>query len=294
MTIQPTAVALPSEQQRPPSLREQVLRMEHEFALAAPRGMEARQVVRDVLTAISQNPDLLKCEPRSVLGGAMTMAQLGLRVGVLGHGWLLPFWDSRAKWVDDNGRERTGMHKAQLIIGYKGLVSLAYRSGEISKITARTVRANDHFDLSYGLDEHLTHRPATGDRGEPVGYYATVKLKGSGEAMFYHMTHAEMEVYRDRFAMAKRKDGTLVGPWRDSFEGMAHKTCLRQLSKFMPQGTDLAVALAVDDTVRVDVTPTVAPEYVSEHVEAPGPEQTPHVGADTFADGTLPVGGESA
>ena len=248
---------------QPLTLRQQVQRMEHEFALAAPKGVEAQQIVRDVLTAISQNPDLLKCDPQSVLGGAMTMAQLGLRVGVLGHGWLLPFWDYRSKGF-----------KAQLIIGYQGLAELGYRSQQIDKITARTVHEHDHFSVEYGLNEHLTHRPASGDRGKPVGYYATVRIKGSPDPMFYYMTQEEMEVYRDRYAMAKKKDGTVVGPWKSEFEGMAKKTCFRQLSKFMPKGTDLAAALAADESVRLDIDPSHRPEYVSVQPDRDAPPET--------------------
>ena len=268
-----------------PTLRHQVQAMEHQFALAAPRGVEARQVVRDVLTAISQNPDLLNCEPQSVLGGAMTMAQLGLRVGVLGHGWLLPFNQSEK---DENGRW-IKVRRAQLVIGYQGLVALAYRSGQIEKITARTVHANDHFSIEYGLNEHLTHRPAAGNRGEPVGYYATVKVRDA-EPMFYHMTHEEMCVYRDRYAMAKKRDGSIVGPWRDNFESMAHKTCVRQLSKFMPKGTDLAVALSVDDTVRVDLEPTAPPELVSVHPERDDAPQTVQIDAEPEAGDLFEAG----
>lgn len=237
------------------SLRQQVQSMEHQFALAAPKGVEARQIVRDVLTAISQNPDLLKCDPQSVLGGAMTMAQLGLRVGVLGHGWLLPFRD----W-------KTKQHKAQLVIGYQGLVALAYRSGQIKSLRARTVHEHDHFAVEYGIEEKLVHRPAAGDRGPAVGYYAVVQFLPDGHS-FYHLTKAEAEVYRDRYAMAKKSDGSVVGPWKTEFDAMAMKTCVRQLSKFMPKGTDLAVALAADETVRVDLTPDVSPEMVSVHVE---------------------------
>lgn len=268
-------VALPSEQPQPPTMRQQIERMHDQFAMAAPRGVEAQQIVRDALTAISQNPDLMACEPRSVLGGLMTMAQLGLRVGVLGHGWLIPFNQNTRV----NG-QWTKVKKAQLVIGYQGMIALAYRSGMVDRITARVVHANDHFDLEYGLDEHLVHRPAALDRGDPVGYYATVKLRGAGEPMFYHMTHDEMLVYRDRYAMAKTRDGKVVGPWVDNFPDMAKKTCLRQLSKFMPKGTDLAAAMAVDDTVRIDISPTADPVHVSHHIEQQRPDGTARVELD--------------
>lgn len=276
-----TDIALPSEN-RQPTLRDQIQRMEHQFSLAAPRGVEAKQIVRDALTALSQNPDLANCTPQSVLGGLMTMAQLGLRVGVLGHGWLIPFNNTRK---DDYGNWQK-VREAQLVIGYQGLVALAYRSGQIEKITARTVHENDYFDVEYGLNEHLSHRPATGDRGKPTGYYATVKIRDA-EPMFYYMTHEEMEVYRDRYAMSKK------GPWATEFEGMAKKTCLRQLSKYMPKGTDLAVALSVDDTVRVDLSPQSQPEYVSAHVERPTATETPHVAGSVAAESAeLPMGGD--
>lgn len=260
-----TAVSI-AQQGQQATLRDQVQKMEHQFALAAPKGVEARQIVRDVLTAISQNPDLLKCDPQSVLGGAMTMAQLGLRVGVLGHGWLLPFWD----------RQSHGF-KAQLVIGYQGLIALAHRSGQIKSLSARTVHENDHFYIEYGVNENLVHRPAAGDRGEVIGYYAVVKFLPDGHS-FYYLTKPEAEVYRDRYAMAKKRDGSVVGPWKTEFDAMAKKTCIRQLSKMMPKGTDLAVALATDDTVRVDVNPKALPEHVSEHPERSEAEQTVHVG----------------
>ena len=277
-----TAVSVATSGQQV-TLRQQVQAMEHQFALAAPKGVEARQIVRDVLTAISQNPDLLKCDPQSVLGGAMTMAQLGLRVGVLGHGWLLPFHDWKSK-----------TYKAQLVIGYQGLVALAHRSGQIKSLSARKVHANDHFHVEYGVEENLVHRPAAGDRGEVVGYYAVVRFLPQGHS-FYYLTKAEAEVYRDRYAMAKKRDGSVVGPWKSEFDAMAMKTCVRQLAKFMPKGTDLATALAVDDSVRVDITPTTSPEYVSSHPERQESPETVHVGdvldADPFAQAEA---GESA
>lgn len=286
-------VALPSESQ-PPNLKQQVVRMEHQFAMAAPRGVEAAQIVRDVLTAISKNPRLAECVPESVLGGAMTMAQLGLRIGVdgLGHGWLIPFWNSRYEWTDQQGRTRKGANVAQLIIGYQGLVELAHRTDKIKSLSARTVRERDHFELEYGIDEKLVHRPAKGERGDPTGYYAVVRFTNGGHSFFY-MNHDEMEAYRDRYAMAKTKDGTVIGPWKDTFEKMAHKTTVRQLSKFMPKSTELAIALAADDTVRLDVSPTADIEHVVERIE-PGEVVSTPSAADDIPVQDPPAGGGEA
>ena len=238
----------------PQTLAQKINAMEEQFRLAMPRGVEARQLIRDALTVLRTTPKLAECQPQSVLGGLMTCAQLGLRPGVLGHAWLLPFWDKHSR-----------QFKAQLVIGYQGLVELAHRSGKIASLIARTVHANDHFEVDYGLADDLVHKPAMrGPRGEPVAYYAIVKLTTRGHA-FIVMTHDDMTAYRDRYAMARNKQGEIVGPWRDQFEGMAHKTCVRQLAKWMPKSTDLAVALEADESIRFDIDPTADAAAVSVH-----------------------------
>jgi recombination protein RecT len=246
-------------------------RMEQQFQRAMPRGAEATQLIRDVQTLLSTNPKLAECVPATIYGGAMTMAQLGLRPGVLGHGWLVAFRD-----------KKSGRMQAQLVLGYQGMVELAHRSGKIRSLIARTVFENDDYRVEYGLHEDLVHRPAPGDRGRPIAYYAVALFTTGGHA-FITMTHAEMEAYRDRYAMARTRDGKIVGPWREQFEGMAHKTCVRQLAKWMPKGTDLAIGIAADESVRVDVDPLHSPETVS---IAAGEDDT--IDGETIEDNDLP------
>jgi len=258
------------------ALARQIKDMESQFALAMPRGAEATQLVRDALTALRMTPKLADCTPASVLGGLMTCAQLGLRPGVLGHAWLLPFWDSKSR-----------THKAQLVIGYQGLVELAHRSGRIASLIARTVYANDGFDVDYGLADRLTHKPALkGDRGEPIAYYAIAKFTTGGHA-FVVMTHDEMVVYRDRYAMAKNEERQVIGPWRDQFEGMAHKTCVRQLAKWMPKSTEFAAALVADEGVRLDLSPEADVAEMTHHYQ-PGDEDTVVVEGEVVSDDAAP------
>lgn len=249
-----------------PSLAQQIQNMEDHFRRAMPRGAEATQLVRDALTCLRTTPKLMECEPQSVLGSLMTCAQLGLRPGVpgLGHAWVLPFWDSRLKWIDATGRERSGGQRAQLIIGYQGFRELAQRTGQISTMIGRVVYANDFFEVDYGIADNLIHRPRLdGTRGEAVGYYAIVKYTSGGYA-FWHMSKSEVEEHRDAYAMARKpiyengkKTGQteIVGPWRDNFDEMAVKTAFLRLAKWIPKNTDLATAIEADGTVRVDVTP---------------------------------------
>lgn len=247
------------------TLADEIRNMQSQYQMAMPRGVEATQLVRDALTALRTNPKLGECEQASVLGSLMTCAQLGLRPGVLGHAWLLPFWDRKA-FTDDQGRTRGG-HKAQLVIGYQGLIELALRSGKISSLIARTVYKNDEFSVDYGLADMLVHRPNLfSDRGEPIAYYAIAKFTSGGHA-FIVMTHREMLDYRQKHAKARTKEGEVFGPWVDNFEGMAHKTCIRQLSKYMPKSTELAIAIAADEGVRVDIRPDVDAAEATDHPE---------------------------
>lgn len=219
-------------------------RLQPSFQLAMPKGMEATRLVRDALTCLRTVKDLDRCDPDSVLGALMTCAQLGLRPGVLGHAWPLPYWDGR-----------TQGYRAQLVIGYQGLIELAHRSGQIASLIARTVHEHDHFDVDYGLADSLVHKPnLRGDRGAPIAYYAIAKFISGGHA-FLVMTHTDMVAHRDRYA-PRNRDKKIVGPWVDNFDAMAMKTTIRQLAKYMPKSTDLlAEAIAADGGVRIDLNP---------------------------------------
>jgi recombination protein RecT len=219
-------------------LKARIREMESQFQLAMPKGVEAKQLVRDAMTVMSTNPNLATCEPRSVLGALMTCAQLGLRPGVLGQAWVIPF-----------------KGKGQLVIGYQGLIALAQRSGDIKSISARIVHEADHFDYEFGLDERLTHRPATDNRGQAIAYYCVVKSTRGG-TYWDVMSRGDAERHRDRFAMARKAGGEIVGPWVDHFDSMALKTVIMRVLKLAPRSTELHQAIAADESFRVDLSPT--------------------------------------
>lgn len=233
--------------QRDPAkeLRTKIQAMESQFQLAMPRGVEAKQLIRDAMTVLSTNPGLARCDPKSVLGALMTCSQLGLRPGVLGQAWVIPF-----------------KGKGQLIVGYKGLIDLAQRSGDIASISARIAYEADHFDYEYGLEERLVHRPyRAGDRGKAVAYYCVIKTRNGG-TMWDVLERADAERHRDKFAMT-RKDGRVVGVWLDHFDAMALKTVIMRVLKLAPRSTELHQAMAADESVRVDLSPNVDPVEVS-------------------------------
>jgi recombination protein RecT len=222
-------------------LRAQIRAMVPQFQLAMPHGADAEQLARDALTVLSNNPKLMECDPRSVIGGLMTIAQLGLRpgVGALGHAWLIPF-----------------KGKATLVIGYKGWLELVYRSGMVSTIGVRPIREADTFSYEYqDARTVIRHVPEWRTESPIIGWYGVATRTDGGEMITEPWSRERVERHRDRFAMAKDRNGTIVGPWRDDFESMAAKTVLLNLMRLLPKSTEIMRAQAADDTVRVQVNP---------------------------------------
>mgnify|MGYP005842479015 CR=1 FL=1 len=204
-----------------------------QMALALPKTMTPDRMARIVLTECRRTPALLKTNQESFLGAVLQCAQLGLEPGsALGHCYLLPF---------GNGKAKDGKPNCQLIIGYRGMIDLARRSGQIVSLQAYTVHEKDDFSWQLGLNPDIHHVPsAEADRGKMVYVYAVAKLKDGG-IQFEVMSRAEVEAIRKQ-----SKAGT-SGPWVTHFSEMARKTVLRRLFKFLPVSIEAARAVEVDE-----------------------------------------------
>lgn len=188
-----------------------------------PKHMDAERMSRIALNVIRTNPLLLQCELPSLMGAVMESAKLGLEPGLLGQAYILPFKNYKASKAA--GRD---VYESQFLIGYKGLIDLVRRSGQVSTISAQTVYENDGFEFEYGLEDKLVHKPTLTDKGAPIAYYAIAKMKDGGYN-FVVMSKQDVEKHRDSYAKAKE-----FGPWKDEFDAMARKTVLRQLIKYLP------------------------------------------------------------
>ena len=210
-----------------------------QIARALPKHMSAERFARIVLTECRRTPRLMGCTQESLLGAVMLSAQLGLEPGPLGHAYMVPFRNTKA-----------GTTEVQFIIGYKGLIDLARRSGNIESIVAREVCERDVFEFEYGLDERLVHRPALTDRGSPIAYYAVAKYRDGGHTMLV----MSLDDIAARRARSRAKDS---GPWVTDPDAMSKKTVIRAMASYLPLSIEAAQAVLADETVTTDLGPDV-------------------------------------
>ena len=202
-----------------------------QFATALPKHVNSERFVRIAITTIRQNPKLAKCSQESLLGALMVSAQLGLEPGTLGQCYLIPFENKKAGTVE-----------CQFQIGYKGLIELLRRSGQLSDIYSYTVYENDDFNIEYGLSRTLTHKPNFDERGEIKGFYAVAILKDGAKA-FEYMTKNEVVKHEEKYRKGSYKNDV----WNKNFEEMSQKTVVKKLLKWLPVSVEFLEMAAKDE-----------------------------------------------
>ncbi len=241
---------------RVPTLRDMLERSKDRLGEVLPKHLTPERLVRITVALAARTPKLLDCSPGSILNCVMQAAQLGLEPGnVMGTCYFVPY-----------GKEST------LIVGYRGLIELARRSGQIDSIEAHVVHAKDKFSLKYGLEPELTHEPdLSGDPGAMVLAYSIARFKDGGKHVEV-MTRSQIEKVRER-----SKSGQ-SGPWATDYEEMCRKTVVRRAAKYWPLSPEMVDAIEVDTRNEfegaIDVTNYTAPPPPKAGAEkkAPAPE----------------------
>lgn len=235
--------------------------MKEQLAAALPRHMTAERMIRIATTEIRKVPALGDCDTMSFVSAIVQCSQLGLEPGgALGHAYLLPF---------GNRNEKSGKKKnVQLIIGYRGMIDLARRSGQIASLSARVVREGDDFSFEFGLEEKLVHRPGENEDAPVTHVYAVARLKDGG-TQFEVMTRKQIELVR-----AQSKAGN-NGPWVTHWEEMAKKTAIRRLFKYLPVSIEIQRAVSMDEKETLTIDPADASVITGEYsvVENAGVEE---------------------
>ena len=193
-----------------------------QLSKVATKHLTAEKLMRLVTGEVKKVPALAKCSVASVMRCVMEAARLGLQPGgALGQFYIVPY-----------GSEATP------IVGYRGLITLARRSGKIKRLEAHVVYEADEFAVRFGTDPGLTHVPSLkGDRGDIVAAYMVVQMEGESIQVEV-MTYAEIVAIRDRSRASKN------GPWVTDFAEMARKTVVRRGCKYLPMDTEESAPLA--------------------------------------------------
>lgn len=215
-----------------------------------PAHLNPERMLRIFAMAIYKTPKLAECDPMSLLGAMMACASFGLEPNTpLGHAYLIPFEKKKnvaGKWIT----ERVDVN---LIIGYRGFIDLARRSGNMVSIHADVVYEGDEFSFEYGSNMHLRHVPKGSRKGRQPAYcYAHAKLK-DGEA-FEVLPDEEVlnirnnaEGYKSALRQKEKNERAFqTSPWVAHEHEMKAKTMIRRLSKMLPMSIEFANAVALD------------------------------------------------
>jgi recombination protein RecT len=205
-----------------PSVGQFIQTLRPEIQRALPKGMDADRIARLALTVVRRDDKLAACAPESFAGALLTAAALGLEPGINGEAYLVAY-----------------RGECTLIVGYQGLAKLFWQHPLANHLDAQAVHENDEFDYAYGLEPYLSHKPATGERGKVVAYYAVASLT-TGAKAFIVLTPEEVKALRGG------KTGS-NGGIPDPMHWMERKTALRQLFKLVPKSATLSRALDADE-----------------------------------------------
>ncbi len=186
-----------------------------------------------VLNTMVRNPDLQQASLESVLDAIRVSATLKLEpTGILGEGYILKYGST-----------------AQFEAGYRGLMKLARRSGQVAAMDAQVVYTRDPFDIQLGTEPRIDHRPTVeGERGGYRGVYAWARLT-TGELVIEWMTDVDVQAVRK----VSRNGSGANSPWVNHYGEMARKTVIKRLMKRLPLGADAEYALRYE--AEQDATP---------------------------------------
>lgn len=196
---------------------------------AVPRTIgDPSRLLRIAFNTICYDEKLVQCTHSSLMAAVFEALKLGLTIGgPMQESWVIPF-------------KSRGQLEATLIPGYMGYRNLIDRSRAVLDLHPRAVYANDDFDVEYGSNPRLIHRPWEAlhkpESGDFIAAYSVARLRGGGlqfEVMYEH----EINAHRAR-SKAFQNAGNDT-PWRTDYVPMALKTTIRKIAKYLPKSSEV-------------------------------------------------------
>jgi recombination protein RecT len=203
---------------------DRLMKMKPYLEKILPNEMSADRSIMSAISELKNNPALNSCCPKSICGGILRIAQMGLEIGsVLGKVYLVPF----------NG-------EITLMLGYRGMLDLIRRSPDVFSIKSACVYSNDLFEFEDGSTPHIKHVRKWSDRGDLLGVFAIVIMK-NGYFQYEMMSVEEVDKIRSK------SPGRNSKPWINYYEEMAKKTVIRRLFKTAPSSIETIIAMELDE-----------------------------------------------
>lgn len=187
-----------------------------------------KQIVINEVKKSEAMQKAFKVNPSSLFASILLCAELGLNPSAdVGEFFFIPY-----------------KNKITPILGYKGVINLLLRSGEIAKLWAEIVYSEDEFEYELGLEPKLRHVPNHEKQSKNIKYvYAVAKLN-NGETMFKVMSKKEiMEIVE----MSKHPNELYTNHKKDPQGWMYKKTVIKQLSKTLPKDYYGKRGIGIDD-----------------------------------------------
>lgn len=200
-----------------------------------------------LMTLVGGDNYLSQAEPMTIIASALKAATMDLPIDKnLGYAYVVPFNRSEKvgnKWIKHN--------EAQFILGYKGYIQLAQRSGQYKALNALAIYDGQLIDWN-PLTEEFSFDYKAKVSDEVIGYVGFFELLNGFKKTVY-WTKQEIESHRIKNAKGYDKE-KLSGAWVDNYDSMAIKTVLRNmLSKWGLLSVEMQSAITSDEKVfRVD------------------------------------------
>lgn len=187
-------------------------------------GKHAGNFLTSMLDLYSSDGYLQNCDPYAVAMECVRAASLNLPINKgLGFAYVVPFKN-----------RKTGTLTPQFILGWKGHVQLAQRTGQYVCINTDAIYEGEKVRTNRLTGQiEITGSPTS---QKAIGYFAYFRLTNGFEKMLYK-TRAEVEAYGRKYSPAYNS-----GPWQTEFDAMAKKTVLRQVLKYGPMSTEMQKA----------------------------------------------------
>lgn len=236
---------------------------------------KANGFIASILTLVNNDSYLAECEAMSILTGALTAATLDLVLDKnLGYAYLVPF-------NEKNKETDRWEKKATFILGYKGYIQLAQRSGQYKALNVTEVYSGELVSWNR-LTEEFIFEPEGKTSDQVIGYVGYFELLNGFKKTVY-WTKQEIEAHRQANSKEKEKNKNSRS-WSSDYDAMARKTVLRGLlSKWGILSIEMQTAVRVDDRpksieldgqLRTDLTVTKEIEQLQEVEQVSEAEKT--------------------